>query len=193
MDSQQLANDIRKIQETLRTERKFESITSELQNSKKTARGNKIWELKCKGCKADVTTSDKIRHINKQHHVVVDPTFSAKAYFREIPFKDGKQIGFEEVLVGKVYCEKENCRYDWGVRMYYKGCPISVLKISAFVLVLGEQRMEKKKWKDSPFQVKNEFSVDDMKKMLEKENNVGIEDDDDEEDPFQQLAQNLLK
>ncbi|XP_078494414.1 ATP-dependent RNA helicase DHX58-like [Ciona intestinalis] len=194
MDSEQLKKDIKKIQKQLKEDRGLEKLAAEFQSFKKHPGGNYIWTLLCKGCKTEVTKSDQFRHIEKQHHVVVDPEFEDKASCREVPLEQGKTVGFEQVIIGKVYCKK--CGHDWGVRMCHKKCPISVLKISGFVLTCGEERVEKRKWKDSPFSVKKELAEADLRDILQhrvnKQNVESEGEESDEEDVYGDIGNQLL-
>nr|XP_018668653.1 probable ATP-dependent RNA helicase DHX58 isoform X2 [Ciona intestinalis] len=196
MDPEQLKKDIKKIQIRLKEDRGLEKLSAEFQSFKKHPSGNNIWTLLCKGCKTEVTKSDQFRHIEKQHHVVVDPKFEDKASCREVPIEQGKPVGFEQVIIGKVYCKE--CGHDWGVRMCHKKCPISVLKIAGFVLTCGEERVEKKKWKDSPFSVKKELAEADLRNILEHRKNKNgqnvenEEEDSDEEDIYGDIGNQVL-
>ncbi|CAK8690224.1 unnamed protein product [Clavelina lepadiformis] len=168
-DPKILKSQIRKIQEKLEKDRSFMKTVKEHKEKQKVPDDRMIYKLSCLWCKKTVTSSQHLRHINMQHRVVVDPKFPSLAYFLEVPDgNEGKQIGDDEFVIGKILCKNDKCRRQWGLRMRYKTCPISVLKIQNF-LITGERgyRSVKKKWKEVPFNsLGKELDGDDLRVLL---------------------------
>ncbi|XP_076807384.1 uncharacterized protein LOC143450638 isoform X2 [Clavelina lepadiformis] len=168
-DPNVLKSQIRKIQEKLEKDRSFVKTVKEHKEKQKVPDDRMIYKLSCLWCKKTVTSSQHLRHINMQHRVVVDPKFPSLAYFLEVPDgNEGKQIGDDEFVIGKILCKNDKCRRQWGLRMRYKTCPISVLKIQNF-LITDERgyRSVKKKWKEVPFNsLGKELDGDDLRVLL---------------------------
>uniref|UniRef100_A0A8C2UUC2 RNA helicase n=2 Tax=Chinchilla lanigera TaxID=34839 RepID=A0A8C2UUC2_CHILA len=107
--------------------------------------------LLCGKCKVLACHTADIRVIEESHYTVIGDAFK-KCFVRKPHPKPRSYGGFEKKE--KIFCARENCGHDWGIRVRYKTFEIPVIKIESFVVedtVTGLQK-QYPRWKDFPLE-----------------------------------------
>ncbi|XP_002708086.1 antiviral innate immune response receptor RIG-I isoform X1 [Oryctolagus cuniculus] len=108
-------------------------------------------KLLCAKCKALACYTSEIRMVKDSHYTVVGETF--KKCFVTRPHPRPKSCGdFDKI--GKIFCARQDCSHDWGIRAKVNAFEIPLIKIQSFVVedtVTGKQ-MCPSKWKDFNFE-----------------------------------------
>lgn len=153
-------------------EAKFQERIHHIQNQEKFIRDSQLKpkfvpdkenkRLLCGKCKVLACYTADIRVIEGSHYTVIGDSF--KECFVSKPHPDPRNYGnFEKKE--KIFCARQNCGHDWGVRVRYKAFEIPVIKIESFVvedIVTGLQK-HYPRWRDFPFE-RIQFDATEMSK-----------------------------
>nr|CAB3237967.1 probable ATP-dependent RNA helicase DHX58 [Phallusia mammillata] len=160
-----LKDQIREIQIKAKKERDLErKIKARLKPRKKS---DEIFNLQCLWCKQHATTTQHLRHINKQHRVIVDPGFVQRAVFKtEKDPQKWKRLADDHFVTGKMFCANQCCRNHLGYRMKHKHLTLSVPKVTCFLFTdQSGSRETFEKWSQVTFKV-NELNEQDLAELL---------------------------